>query len=81
MACNCATNEQLSELYKRFGEKKADADKKTKFKIKNLLIKAGVGLCIMLMFPFLVIYVFYKIYGTDDHKISVKKFFRLEKRA
>lgn len=79
MACNCATTEQINALYKKYGEKKAESLSSGQ-KLRTLLQKIGVGVCLVFITPFIVCYVFYKAFGSDDRKISVKKFFRLKNK-
>lgn len=79
MACNCATKEQIDELYKKFGEKKNVTKKEGfKFKVKKILTNIGIVLCCIVLTPLIVIYVLYKAFGDDNHKISVTKFFNLK---
>lgn len=77
MACNCATQEQIDQLYKKYGEKKSENSGSFKIKFKTLIQKVGVAICLVLITPFLVVYVFYKAFD-DDNRISVKKFFKLK---
>lgn len=80
MACNCATKEQIDELYRKFGEKKETSKKETfKFKLKKTISTIGIIICCILITPFIFLYVFYKAFGDDDHRISVTKFFNLKK--
>lgn len=76
MACNCATTEQINALYKKYGEKKSEGLSSGQ-KIRTFFQKAGVGICLVFITPFIVLYVFYKAFGTDDRRISVKRFFNL----
>ena len=81
MACNCATDEQIKELYRRYGERRKP--KKTdsfKARAKYYLYTAGVYVCMVPIAPLLVLYVLYKALYTDDKKIDVVKFFRLDKK-
>ncbi len=78
MACNCASNEQIKELYRRYGEKKS-APRTTKQKIKYVLQYTGVAIAMVFVVPFLILYVLYKGLMDDNHQISLTKFFRLDK--
>lgn len=78
MACNCASNEQIKELYRRYGEKKS-APRTTKQKIKYALQYTGVAIAMVFVVPFLILYVLYKGLMDDNHQISLTKFFRLDK--
>lgn len=79
MACNCATTEQINALYKKYGEKKAEGLSSGQ-KIRTLLQKIGVGFCLIFIVPFIICYVIYKAFGSNDRRISVKKFFRLKNK-
>lgn len=82
MACNCATTEQINALYKKYGEKKGEKKKLTfKQKVKNAAMYAGVVLALIPIIPMLFLYVLYKGVFDDDHKISLTKFFRLNKKV
>ena len=78
MACNCASNEQIKELYRRYGEKKS-APRTIKQKIKYALQYTGVAIAMVFVAPFLILYVLYKGLMDDNHQISLTKFFRLDK--
>lgn len=78
MACNCASNEQIKELYRRYGEKKS-SPRTTKQKIKYALQYTGVAIAMIFVVPFLILYVLYKGLMDDNHQISLTKFFRLDK--
>ena len=75
MGCNCTTTEQINELYRRYGEKRAARKPK---KIKAFLRKAALVICLIPVVPILVLYVFYKAFCDDDNKISVRNFFKLK---
>ena len=75
MACNCATTEQINELYRQFGEKQ---EKLKKFSLKSLFKKIAVVLCVMPLLPFILLYVYYKAFCSDDNRISIVKFFNLK---
>lgn len=78
MACNCATEEQIKELYRQFGVKSAKPKnmtfpKKVLFYIK----KVAMAIILTLIAPLLFIYVFYVgFFGSG--KISFTKFFGLK---
>ena len=78
MACNCATSKQIEELYKKYGEKRGDGEKK--FSFKNLLMKVGVYACLIVLTPLIVVYVLYKVWGSDNHNIDVRRFFNMKFR-
>ncbi len=81
MACNCATDEQIKELYRRYGERsKLSPDAKFKDKLKKALVSVCVFICMVPIVPFLFLYVVYKALYSDDRKIDVVKFFRLNKK-
>lgn len=80
MACNCATKEQIDALYRKYGEKKATTKNATlKAKLKDAAVKTGVALCLIPILPALFLYVIYKGFFDDDKRISMTKFFRLDK--
>lgn len=81
MACNCATDEQIKELYRRYGERsKLSPDAKFKDKAKKALVATGVFICMVpITLLFLFPYVLYKALYSEDRKIDVVKFFRLNK--
>lgn len=78
MSCNCMTNQQLGELYKRYGYKvKVSKKASLWFKIKNNIFNVIISLLMLIIFPLLFIYVSYvTVFG--DGKISLKKFFNLK---
>lgn len=81
MACNCATKEQIDALYKKYGERRKVNNSDTfKVKAKKILTNVGVALCMIPIFPVLLLFVIYKGFFDDDKQISMTKFFRLDKR-
>lgn len=80
MACNCATKEQLDELYRKYGEKKAENESKSRLKFKTIIKKIGIIACLIVITPFLFAFVIYKAFGNGNHKISVRKFFNLHEK-
>lgn len=81
MACNCATSEQINELYKKYGDKRIQENKRWQQKVKSAAMQVGVVLAMIPITPFLFIYVFYKAFCDEDHRISLTKFFRLDKKV
>ena len=79
MACNCATTEQLNELYRKYGEKKAEK-KSFGIRVRNAVYKVGVAICLIPIVPMIILYAFYKAWGTDDHYISVAKIFKFKRK-
>lgn len=80
MACNCATKEQIDALYKKYGERqKVNKTDSFKVKAKKIAVTIGVGICLIPIFPALLLYVIYKGFFDDDKKISMAKLFRLNK--
>lgn len=81
MACNCATTQQINELYRRYGERKAENRRKRTFWqwVKYIIMYTGVVIAMIPIAPALFLYVLYKAFCDDDKKISLKKFFRLGK--
>lgn len=76
MGCNCATQEQLKELYDKYG---AEKNKKVGGKIgfRRKVQKVAVFLTMIVVTPFLLIYVFTRAFD-DDKRIDIQKFFRLK---
>lgn len=81
MACNCATNEQIKELYRRYGDKKNAPKRTFKERVKFVFMHTGVTLVMIPIIPFLLLYILYKGICDDDHKISLTKFFRLDRKV
>jgi len=79
MACNCATTQQINELYRRYGEKRAENRRKRTFWqwVKYVIMYTGVVIAMIPIAPALFLYVLYKAFFADDKKISLRKFFRL----
>lgn len=75
MGCNCATTEQINELYRKFGEKQS---KKKGFDIVFFTRKTLTYICAALVTPFIVLFVIGKGMFSKDKRISVKKFFKLK---
>lgn len=81
MACNCASKEQIEELYRKYGEKKETTKSQTlKFKIKKILRAIGIHFCCIILTPIIFLYVIYVAVATKERKISVMKFFRIDKK-
>lgn len=81
MACNCATSEQINELYRRYGSKRDKKEKKNfKQRLKDIAMYTGVVIVLIPIVPCLFLYVLYKALCDDDHRISLTKFFRLDKK-
>ena len=74
MACNCATNEQLSKLYKEYGYKRElNKGEGLWFRIKSFFTTVCLVICLILAIPYVVFYVFkHGVFG--DHKISFSHF-------
>ena len=79
MACNCATQEQLNELYKRYG-REVDPDVKTTlgFRVRKFINNIFLYLLLIVVVPIIFCYVLGKGLFTKDKQISLKKFFRLD---
>lgn len=75
MACNCTTTEQLNKLYEQFGQKRKLTGNETFwFKVKNVLTKIGVWICLVICLPYILFYIIrHGFFG--DGKISVAHFF------
>ena len=81
MACNCATSEQINELYRRYGSKRdRKAKKNFKQRLKDIAMYTGVVIALIPIVPCLFLYVLYKGFFDDDHSINLMKFFRLDKK-
>ena len=79
MACNCATAEQLNELYKRYGEKKAEK-KSFGLKLRLAIQKICIVFCLIFIAPVIVGYVVCKSLFTKNHKINVMDFLGIHKK-
>ena len=75
MGCNCATTEQINELYRKFGEKRQSQNA---FSLKLFIKKGLTYLCAALITPFIVLFVIGKAMFSKDRRISVRKFFNLK---
>ncbi|MBP5457758.1 MAG: hypothetical protein J6Y37_14795 [Paludibacteraceae bacterium] len=80
MACNCATQEQINELYKRYGRDRKKSNLTFKEKAKNVVVYTGVVIAMIPIVPCLFLYVLYKAVCDDDKRISLTKFFRLDRK-
>lgn len=80
MACNCASKEQIEELFKIYGQKK-DTPKGdiTWFRIKKTLMEFGVKVCLVLLAPIVFMYIVYKFFSKNN-KISIATLFNLKNR-
>lgn len=78
MACNCASSEQIKELYARYGDKRNVKNLSLSGKLKYYTQYAGVAIVMVILFPVLFLYVLYKGAFDDDHKISFRKFFNIK---
>jgi len=81
MACNCATSEQIKELYARYGDKKNVKNLSFSQKLKYYAQYALVYIIMIPIVPLLALYVIYKGLFDDDHKISVRKFFNIKQNV
>lgn len=80
MACNCATQEQLNELYRKYGRKVEPGAKATwDFRIKKFINNIFLVAVLIFIVPFLFCFVLGKGFFSKEKKISLKKFFRLGK--
>ena len=79
MACNCATSKQINELYRKYGSKTDKKNLTIKEKIKYYAMRTVVVIMLIPIVPVLILYVLYKGIADDDHKISLRKFFNLNK--
>ena len=79
MACNCATNEQIKELYRRYGNKEERRKLSTSQKIKYYAQYTGIVLVMIPIVPVLFLYVLYKAICDDNHRISLKNFFGINR--
>lgn len=75
MGCNCATTEQINELYRKFGEKQ---NSKKGFSLKLFIRKTLTYICVALIIPFIILFVIGKGMFSKDRRISVQKFFNLK---
>lgn len=75
MGCNCATTEQINELYRRFGEKR---DQRKNFSLKYIFQKTLLVICMVFITPIIIFYVLGMGIYSKDRRISVRKFFNLK---
>lgn len=79
MACNCATNEQLSELYRKFGTRIRPSKKDTlAFKIEAFFTNTAVLTTLITMMPLILFYISFN-YSKGKNQISLAEFFGLRK--
>ena len=78
MAWNCATTEQINQLYEKYGDRRKVSKLPFKGKLKYYAQYTAMALVMIVILPFLVLYVFYKGVCDDDKKISIKKLFNLK---
>ena len=78
MACNCASSEQIKSLYTKYGDKRDKKKLTTEEKVKYYIQYACVSVTMLIILPFLLLYVFYKGLFDDNKKISIKKLFNLK---
>ena len=78
MACNCASSEQIKELYARYGDKREVKKLPFSGKVKYYAQYTGVAIAMVVLFPLIVLYVVYKGAFDDDRKISFRKFFNIK---
>lgn len=77
MACNCATEEYINNLYKEMGAKKPTTSNLTiEEKVVFYITKFLSAVVMSIALPMLFIYIAY-ISVFEDGKISVAKFFGL----
>ena len=81
MSCNCASSKQIQEIYRRYGEKtKLKKSDGFKLNFKKVVYNVFTVLILIVLFPFLLLYVLYKGLFSPDKKISLRRFFRLDKK-
>ena len=73
-----ATKEQINELYKKFGEKKESAKRKSSLNLSAIVKNTGIFLCTVIVVPFLLLFVLYKAFCDDNKQISIRKFFNFK---
>lgn len=77
MACNCATNEQLNEIYRKFGTRiKASKKDTLAFKVKNFFINTFVFTTLITIVPLMIFYISLT-YSQGKNQISLTEFFGL----
>ena len=80
MACNCATNEQLNVLYKRFGTKiKISGKESLFFRVKNFFVNTFAQTTLFTIMPLLMVYISLN-YAQGKNQISITDFFGLRKQ-
>lgn len=81
MACNCATNEQLNEIYKKFGTKiRVSKSDSLAFRVKAFMTNTFALTTLITTAPILVFYITFN-YARGNNKISLADFFGLRKET
>lgn len=78
MACNCASSEQIKLLYAKYGNKKDTKKLTPKERVKYYVQYTGVSVAMLIVLPFLILYVLYKGLFDDNKRISIRKLFNLK---
>lgn len=78
MGCNCASQEQITKLYKLYGDKSNNNNIRLSQRLTTLFRDICVYLVIFLILPFLILFVLYKGIFTKDKKISVRKLLKFK---
>jgi len=83
MACNCATQEQIEEIYKVYGEKMRDTDSLTVWEwVKRIAYFVFSVLMYIIVFPIMFVYVILVLFWNKEPKINVDNidFIKLKKK-
>ena len=78
MGCNCASQEQITKLYKLYGDKRDNNNITLTQRLTTLFRDICVYLILFLISPFLILFVLYKGIFTKDKKISVRKLLKFK---
>lgn len=79
MACNCATSEQLNEIYKKFGTRvKPTGNEKLSFRVKNFFVNSFALTTLVTSAPLVLLQISYS-YSRGKNQISLTDFFGLSR--
>ena len=79
MACNCATSQQIEEIYRKFGNRIKPTGKESfLFKMNNFFVNILASTTFVVIIPLVVFYVSAN-YAQGKNQISLAEFFGLRK--
>lgn len=75
MACNCASSEEINKLYEKYGAERKRNKNNT---FSHTVRKIGVWGAMVIIMPFLFLYIIGRVIFEKEPKISFRKFFNLD---